>query len=99
MEKTLEQFIVDNFEALDGTTDNIQEKEFEEIEAWDYYGDKLIFSIESNLEGIYFVRLWHENNRDLKSETIYHEPTEEELVKVVQDILDDFDESYLKEEK
>lgn len=87
MQKTLENFIIDNFESLDGTTDTFENEELNSIEVWDYSGDKLLFSIDDYLDNTYNVRLWHDNNQELLSEDIYILPTEEELVEAVQNIL------------
>lgn len=91
MQKTLENFIIDNFESLDGTMDVFEKEELNSIvnsiEIWDYSGDKLLFSIDGYNDDTYSIKLWCDNNKDLLVDYDYISPTEEELVEAVQNIL------------
>lgn len=75
MEKSLIEFMEDNFETWEPMTDDHTDS----IDVWNYPGDRLVLSIVEE-EGTYIIRTWHNDNRSAKNEFIYFEPSEEELV-------------------
>lgn len=82
MEKTIQEFIFDNFESWDALADDFGDA----IDIWNYEGDRLLLSL-VNEEDTYIIRTWHENNKSAKSEEIFFGPSEEELVKAVGKLL------------
>ena len=82
MEKTIQDFIFDNFESWDGLSDDFGDT----IDIWNYDGDKLILSL-VNEDDVYIIRTWHENNKSAKSEEVFLGPNENELKRAVEKIL------------
>ena len=83
MEKTIQEFIFDNFESWYGLTDDLGDGG---ADIWNYDGDKLILSI-VNEDDVYIIRTWHENNKSAKSEEVFLGPSEKELKIAVEKIL------------
>lgn len=79
----------DNFEPLIGMMDeDVQEhNEVDEITVWNYEGDDKLFSLLDFKNGYYKFFTWHDDNFSAKSEEYFIQPTEEELIKKVKDII------------
>lgn len=101
MEKSLEEFVIDNFPAYAGNLDvgfsNTKIKE-DTVDIWNYHGDDLLVTIsETDFEypGAYVLYTWHKDNRSIRSELFLHSATEKDLVREVGILLERMDKTMI----